>query len=251
VERICARGPLLVHLVDVAHINSVRTLDYVCAWAARYADLGLTVLGVNSPRFPFTSRPERLAAALGRLDVGFPVAVDSDYEIWHGYGCSGWPSLFLWGTGGALRWYHFGEGEYQATEAVIREELTELQPPSVQVPEPLAPLRASDAPGALVAAPSQEVFPGGSVSEPWRAADDDEPLRIRYAAGGAWATVDGRGSLLVSVDGGPATPVAIDAPGAYELASHAWHESHELSLGAAPGVSVYSVAFAAGVPRPK
>ena len=71
VERICARGPLLVHFVDAAHLSSVRTLPYVGAWEERYRDLGLTVVGVNSPRFPFTADAGKLAAALdaarGRL----------------------------------------------------------------------------------------------------------------------------------------------------------------------------------------
>jgi hypothetical protein len=250
VDRICARGPLLVHFVDVAHVNSVRTLDYVRRWAARYSDLGLTVVGVNSPRFPFTAEPDKLAAALRRLEVGFPVALDSAYEIWHDYGCGGWPSLFLWGTGGALSWFHFGEGEYQATEAAIQAELSGVRGRGVEPPETLAPLRPSDEPEALVATPSEEVFPGGSASRPWHATDDDGQLEIDYAAGGAWATVDGRGALRISIDRGPETTISVEAPGAYELASHDCHESHELSLGATPGVTVYSVGFAAGVPPP-
>ena len=50
VERLCARGPLLVHFLDFAQLNSVRALPYLQAWHERYTGLGLTVLGVNSPR---------------------------------------------------------------------------------------------------------------------------------------------------------------------------------------------------------
>src|SRR5687768_2505426 len=111
VERICARGPLVVQFIDAAHLSSVRTIPYVSAWRDRYASHGLTVVGVNSPRFPLTAEESMLAAALGRLEVAFPVALDDEYRAWHDYGCEGWPSLFLWGRGGALRWFHFGEGE--------------------------------------------------------------------------------------------------------------------------------------------
>jgi hypothetical protein len=248
VERICARGPLLVHFVDAAHVSSVRTLPYLRAWRERYGDLGLTVVGVNSPRFSFTADPGKLAAALRRLGVGFPVAADSRYRIWHGYGCEGWPSLFLWGRGGALRWLHFGEGEYQETEAAIREELAGAHDAGGRLPDPIVPLRPSDAPGALVVPPSDEVLPGGSLSEPWLAAEGDPPLELAYAAGEAWASVDGRGSLGASLDGGPEAIIEVDAPGAYRLAVHERHESHRLSLRASPGLSVYSVGFAAGVP---
>ncbi len=246
VERICARGPLLVHFVDVAHFSSARTLPYLGAWAKRYGGLGLSLVGVNSPRFPFTADPANLRAALRRLDLELPFAIDSSYSVWHAYGCKGWPSLFLWGRGGALRWFHFGEGEYQGTEAVIREELESLHGADAELPDSTPPLRPSDAPGTLVARPSDEVFPGGSISEPWRVAGEDPPLELDYSAGEAWASVDGRGSLGASLDGGLETTIEVAAPGAYRLAGHAAHESHHLSLRASPGLSVYSIGFAAG-----
>ncbi len=248
VERICARGPLLVHFVDAGHVSSVRTLPYLSEWAKRYRDLGLSVLGINSPRFPFTADPAKLEAALARLGVGFPVAADSDYRVWHAYGCEGWPSLFLWGRGGALRWFHFGEGEYRATELAIQEELRGPRRSHAELPDPMAALRPSDAPGALVSAPSEEVFPGGSISEPWLATAPGARLEIDYEAGEAWATVDGSGSLAFSLDGGAEHTIEVGAPGAYRLASHREHERHRLSLRATPGLSVYAVGFAAGVP---
>ncbi len=247
VERICAAGPLIVHFVDVAHPSSVRTIPYLRAWAERYGELGLSVIGVNSPRFPFTADPAKLAAALERLEVGFPFASDSAYDAWHAYGCEGWPSLFLWSKGGALRWYHFGEGEYQATEDAIRDQLAAAE---TGMPEPMEPLRATDGPGAIVAVPSEEIFPGGSISEPWAPRPDEPPLELDYAAGEAWASVDGTGSLEVSVDGNPAVAIEVTAPGAYRLASHERHEEHRLRLAASPGLAVYCVGFAAGVAVP-
>ena len=247
VERVCARGPLVVHFIDAAHASSVRTLPYLRAWHERYAPHGLTVVGVNSPRFPFTGEETKLRTALRRLRVPFPVAVDDAYRAWHDYGCEGWPSLFLWGRGGALRWFHFGEGEYTATEQAIQQELAALSP-ALDLPGPLAPLRAADAPGALVARPTEEVLPGGSISQPWRPAGGGEPLRLAYEAGGAWASVDGHGTLRVALDGGPPTEIAVGAPGAYELSAHERHEGHRLQLGASPEISVYAVAFSAGLP---
>jgi hypothetical protein len=247
VERICARGPLLVHFIDAAHLSSVRTLPYLAAWAERYSSHGLTVLGVDSPRFPFTGDEAKLASALRRLEVAFPVALDRDYLAWHDYGCEGWPSLFLWGKGGALRWFHFGEGEYAATEEAIQEELLAVSP-TLDLPEPVQPLRAIDAPGALVARPTEELLPGGSISEPWRATGAEDTLDFEYEAGGAWASVDGRGEVGVSLDGVPPQTVSVDAPGAYELSAHERHERHTISLTAAGDVSIYAVTFAAGLP---
>jgi hypothetical protein len=247
IGELLANGPVLVHFFDFAHLNSRRALPYVLAWHKRYADAGLTVLGAHTPRFRFTAERDKLTAAVERLGIGYPVADDSGYELWQDYGCRGWPSLFLWGQEGTLRWFHFGEGDYAGTEEAIGEELRRHDP-EVELPAPLEPLRPEDAPGALVAPPSEELFPGGSVSEPWRAAQATDPLVLEYAAGGAYASVDGLGELNVSVDGEPSTAIEVHAPGLYELASHPRHSEHRLRIELDGDLAVYSVSFAAALP---
>jgi hypothetical protein len=244
-SELVARGPVVVHFFDFGQLNSVRALPYLVAWDARYAEAGLTTLGVNSPRFPFSSDPDAVAAAVGRLGVTHPVAADSRYSIWHDYGCRGWPSLFLWGAGGALRWYHFGEGEYVATEEAIQAELRELDALR-SLPDPLEPLRPTDAPGTMVARPTDEVFPGGSIDEPWHGGGDT--LELEYAAGGAHAAVAGSGALRIGIDGSESAALAVEAPGLFDLAVHPRHERHALRLDADPGVEVYSLSFSPGVP---
>ena len=242
-----ASGPVLVHFFDFAQINSVRAIPYVRAWRERYASHGLTVLGVHSPRFPFTATGRALEDGIGALGIDYPVAQDSSYAIWHDYGAKGWPSLFLWNTSRALAWFHFGEGEYLATEEAIQAELREAGA-LVVLPQPLAPLRPSDAPGAMVAPPTEEIFPGGGPAEPWRATDAATSLEIEYAAGGAQAAIAGAGSLRIAVDGGEARALDITRPGLYELTDHPGHETHRLELWAEPGIELYSVGFAAAPP---
>jgi hypothetical protein len=241
-----ARGPVIVHFFDFAHLSSVRSLPYLIAWDQRYAALGLTVLGVHSPRFGFTAEADALASGIERLGLEHPVADDSAYALWHDYGVEGWPSLFLWGRGGALRWFHFGEGEYEGTELAIQEELRAAGVER-ELPEPIEPLRPSDAPGALVAPPSDEVLPGGDLRSPW-SADDGAALELEYAAGGAHASVDGDGELLVALDRGPERPVAVGPPGLYRLSEHPTHESHHLRIEASPGVRLWSISFEAAPP---
>jgi hypothetical protein len=239
-------GPVLVHFFDFAQLNSVRALPYLREWHGLYAPHGLTVLGIHSPRFRFTATSEALTRGIRQLAIPYPVAQDSSYAIWHDYGVKGWPSLFLWGGPGTLRYFHFGEGEYRATEEAIQEELRERDA-TVELPEPMEPIRPSDAPGALVAPPSEEVFPGGSPQEPWRAGDGTGELEISYAAGGAFAAVDGVGELRYSVDGSE-DALRVTGPGLYELASHPRHEEHRITLHPDPALEIYAVSFAAGVP---
>src|SRR5688572_33142545 len=108
--------------------------------------------GRRAPRGPEPGRARLRLFALARLRM------------------RGWPSLFLWAQGGALAWFHFGEGEYAATELAIAAELARIDS-TFQAQEPLEPLRATDAPDAMVVPPSAEILPGGSVTEPWRSDD--------------------------------------------------------------------------------
>ena len=244
-ERLVNDGPLLVHFWDLAQLNSLRTLDYVRAWRERYGAGGLGVLGVHSPRFPFTRSAEAVASALPRLGIEWPVAVDSELAIWRDYGVQGWPSLFLWGKGGALRWYHLGEGEYKATEEAIRDA---LDSENSDWPATLDPIRPSDAPGAGVVPPSPELFPGGSIAKPWTASDRDSSLEFDYEAAGAHAAVDGTGELRVSIDGGEPRRVAVEHPGLYELGGGDRHGEHRLRIECSGAVAIHSIQFAPGPP---
>lgn len=242
-----AGGPALVHFFDFAQLNSVRTLPYLIEWERRYRDAGLSTIGVQAPRFPFGADSGSVAVGLGRLGVEFPVAIDADRELWRSYGCEGWPSLFLWRQGGALAWAHFGEGEYLSTEMAIQEELREIDALR-ELPEPMEPLRATDGTGTRVMTPTPEVFPGGSWERPWTASGDDDELTVAYEAGGAFATMEGKGTLTVAIDRGEPRPVKIDGPGLYPLTEHDRHERHDLTLKPERSLRVWSVSFAAGIP---
>ena len=203
------------------------------------------MLGVHSPRSGLASGDEALAEALELLGVEFPVANDREHRIWHGYGCEGWPSTFLWGPGGKLRWVHFGEGAYHETEGAIR---AQLNGDPADLPAPLLdPPR--DEPGPALTAPSDEVFPGGSHDRPWQPAELGEPLEVSYAGAGAWAALDGSGTVGVSVDGDAARSVELRGPGLYELSSHDGHGLHEVRLDLEGPIRVWSVAFAPGAGR--
>src|ERR1051326_895643 len=209
-----AKGPVLVHFFDCSQVNSVRTLPYLVEWDRRYREAGLSTIGVQSPRFPFGADPVNVAAGLGDLGVGVPGA-----------------------RAGARGWFQFGEGEAQATEEAIQEELRELDALRT-LPAPMAPLRATDEPGARVIPPTPEEFPGGSWEQPWIAGADGEDLALDYQAGGAYATVagGGGGELRGESAGGCPTPPAAPAPGLPPPAEHPRHEAHNLVLRPAPGV---------------
>ena len=80
------------------------------AWHARYAEHGLRVIGVHASGFEASKDPDEVSAAMKRLDVPYPVVVDTELEIWQFYGNLGWPARYLWTPGGTLFDYHYGGG---------------------------------------------------------------------------------------------------------------------------------------------
>jgi thiol-disulfide isomerase/thioredoxin len=106
-------------------INWQRSEPYVRAWAERYKDQGLVVIGVHTPEFEFEKRVDNIRPALKMFRVAYPVAVDSDYAIWDAFRNRYWPAVYVIGANGKIRHHQFGEGDYERTEAVIRQLLRE------------------------------------------------------------------------------------------------------------------------------
>jgi hypothetical protein len=247
IDRLVAKGPAVVHFFDFAQLNSVRALPYLRAWHERYRGDGLAMIGIHSPRFPFTQDAAVVRDAAKRLGIEWPVAVDPEFRVWKLYEPHGWPALFLWGRGGSLRWYHLGEGEYPATEEAIREAVAQSDSDR-QWPPLVEPIRPSDVEGAKVVPPTPELFPGGSAEEPWSRGESQPALRVDYTAGGAYAATDGEGTIGLRIDGQQLDPIQVTKPGLQELTLHERSESHTLELEPSPRVRLYSLQFAAGVP---
>ena len=239
-----AAGPVLVHFIDFAQLNSVRTLPYVAEWASRYREHGLTVLGVQTPRLAFAGGDDAVHQGVERLGLSFPVALDLKRDLWLDYGCRGWPSMFLWTQGGALAWFHFGEGEYAASENAIQEELRS-DDVTRALQAPMEPLRATDGPGAVVLNPTAELFP--AEDRAWTAAEDGGGIDVEYEGGGVFLTAEGDGTIQAALDGKPLAPVVVAGAGLYAVAEHPAHERHRVSLTLPAGVALWSVSFAPGV----
>jgi thiol-disulfide isomerase/thioredoxin len=102
-------------------VNCVRTIPYLSAWYDRYHDDGLEIVGVHSPEFEFEKDRGNVERAVADLGVDWPVALDPDLRIWNAFGNRYWPAKYIVDRDGALRYYRFGEGNYDEIEDVLRE----------------------------------------------------------------------------------------------------------------------------------
>ena len=116
---------VLVDFWTYTCINWLRTLPYVRAWAEKYAEYGLVVIGVHTPEFPFEHDPDNVRRAVHDMHVDYPVATDNDYAVWSAFDNNYWPALYFADAQGRIRHHHFGEGEYRQSEMVIQQLLTE------------------------------------------------------------------------------------------------------------------------------
>jgi thiol-disulfide isomerase/thioredoxin len=106
-------------------VNWRRTLPYIRAWAERYKDHGLVVIGAHTPEFSFEHNVDNVRWAVKDMRIDYPVAVDTDYGIWNAFNNEYWPALYLVDARGRIRYHQFGEGEYEQSERVIQQLLTE------------------------------------------------------------------------------------------------------------------------------
>jgi len=112
---------VLVDIWTYSCVNWLRTLPYVSAWAERYRDRGLVVVGVHCPEFGFEHDLDNVRRATRELGVDYPVVIDNDFDIWQSLANRYWPALYLVDRDGRIRFHHFGEGNYEETERAIQQ----------------------------------------------------------------------------------------------------------------------------------
>jgi cytochrome c biogenesis protein CcdA/thiol-disulfide isomerase/thioredoxin len=116
---------VLIDFWTYSCINCLRTIPYVRAWAEKYKDQGLVVIGVHAPEFAFEKNIENVKKAIADLKIDYPVAIDNDYAIWRAFENEYWPAHYFIDAQGRIRHHHFGEGDYVQSEGIIQELLAE------------------------------------------------------------------------------------------------------------------------------
>lgn len=112
---------VLVDFWTYSCINCLRSLPYVKAWAEKYRDQGLVVIGVHAPEFAFERDIDNVTKEAKKLGVTYPIAIDNDYRIWRAFNNQYWPAHYFIDASGHIRYEHFGEGDYARSEKVIQE----------------------------------------------------------------------------------------------------------------------------------
>jgi thiol-disulfide isomerase/thioredoxin len=249
-------------------INCIRTLPHLVEWDRAYRDAGLTIVGVHSPEFTFERKAANVERAIRQNGIRYPVAQDNRMATWNAWGNQYWPAKYLIDARGNVRYAHFGEGDYDETEAAIRALLRE--PGAMAAPAREYETAEQRTPETYLGALRAERFMRGRIV-PGRAdytPYDGELPADHFTLGGTW-TIDGEsatagsgallrgavrgkdvylvlsgpGTVKVIVDGRPERTVRVSTQNIYTLLSRPEPGLHQIELRFSPGVAGYAFTF--------
>jgi thiol-disulfide isomerase/thioredoxin len=203
---------VLVDFWTYTCINWLRTLGYVRAWAAKYKDQGLVVVGVHTPEFPFERDVDNVREAAKDLAVDYPIALDSDYGVWTAFANHYWPAVYIADAQGRIRHHQFGEGGYEECERIVQQLLRDAGGDDIADDLVSVADEGFEAQADWTNVRSPETYLGyeqgqnlatprdAAVDEPHTYVAPDSLELNTWALSGDW-TIEGRASVLNQADG--------------------------------------------------
>jgi cytochrome c biogenesis protein CcdA/thiol-disulfide isomerase/thioredoxin len=263
---------VLVDFWTYSCINCLRTLPYLKKWDELYRAKGLVILGVHTPEFAFEHDLGNVRAAVKRLGVRYPVALDNDYGTWKAYGNNYWPAHYLIDQAGHVRELHIGEGDYDETERNIRLLLKaggtralpndlrdpDRTPRELRTPESyLGYLRIEAYAGSPIRTdrPATYSFPPAlgrdnfAYAGSWKVeserivAGENARLRLHFHARTVHLVLAGQGSLRVTLNGADRGMIRVDGDRLYTLVEQKRARDGLLELAFTSGLSAYAFTF--------
>ncbi|MEE6139357.1 cytochrome c biogenesis protein DipZ [Mycobacterium sp. 050128] len=265
---------VLVDFWAYSCINCQRAIPYVVGWYRAYQDSGLVVLGVHTPEYAFERVPDNVTKGAADLGITYPVALDNGYSTWTNYRNRYWPAEYLIDAHGTVRHIKFGEGDYDVTEGLIRQLLTDADP-GVKLPKPVD--AADTTPKARLTpetyfAVGKVVNYGGAggydegaatfdypptlaadkfaLRGPWSldyqgatADGDNSAVKLNYHAKNVYIVVGGTGNLTVVRDGKAATLPISGPPTAHQIVGGDQVGSGSLEVQPSKGLQVFSFTY--------
>jgi thiol-disulfide isomerase/thioredoxin len=263
---------VLIDFWTYSCINCLRTLPYLRDWYARYHSKGLVIVGVHTPEFDFEHDLGNVRAAVHRLGIRYPVALDNGYGTWNAYSNQYWPAEYLIDQSGHVRHAHFGEGDYDKTEHLLRLLLraggdarlptagrdVDRTPQGIRTPETylgFTRLDRFDSDRLVVQRPYDFRLPESLPRDHWAyggtwtvdsehsISGQDARLQLNYYARKVYVVLGGKGVVTVVVDGKQRRLVHVDGSRLYTVVSQRDVGDGKLDLYFSPGISAYSFTF--------
>ena len=265
---------VLVDFWAYSCINCQRAIPHVVDWYNRYRDDGFDVIGVHTPEYAFERVAGNVASGAAALHIDYPIALDNGYATWNNYQNLYWPAEYLIDANGTVRHTKFGEGDYDGTEKLIRQLLTDANP-DVRLPGATSPVDATPRTGltpetylgvgrtgnfggdaeytsgtATYRYPATLSDDKFALNGRWTLDDqgaiaesDDAAIRLNYTAKDVYAVVGGAGTLTVTRDGKTTTTPIGGPPTLHQIVADDAPHRDLLDMQVSPGLQVFSFTF--------
>jgi cytochrome c biogenesis protein CcdA/thiol-disulfide isomerase/thioredoxin len=255
-------------------INCQRAIPHVVGWYRAYQDSGLVVIGVHTPEYAFEKVPDNVAKGAADLGITYPIALDDGYSTWTNFRNRYWPAEYLIDASGTVRHIKFGEGDYDGTEKLIRQLLTDAKP-GVGLPQPVDAVdttpKGTLTPESYFAVGKVVNYGGGGVydegsatfeyppslaadkfalSGPWSldyqgatATGDNSAVRLNYHAKNVYVVAGGSGTLTVMRDGKTMTVPISGAPTGHQIVGGDQVAPGSLEVRPSKGLQLFSFTY--------
>jgi cytochrome c biogenesis protein CcdA/thiol-disulfide isomerase/thioredoxin len=265
---------VLVDFWAYSCINCQRAIPHVVGWYKAYEDSGLVVIGVHTPEYAFERVPDNVAKGAADLGITYPIALDNGYSTWTNYRNRYWPAEYLIDANGTVRHIKFGEGDYNVTESLIRQLLTDAKP-GVKLGAPLDAVDTTPkatltpetyfAVGKVVNYGGAGTYDEGAASfeyppqlgadkfalhGPWSldyqgatADGDDATVKLNYHAKKVYIVVGGTGTLTVVRDGKTTTLPISGPPTSHQIVGGDQVAPGTLEVRPGKGLQVFSFTY--------
>ena len=263
---------VLVDFWAYSCINCQRAITYVTAWYSDYKTDGFEVIGVHTPEYAFEHVPGNVAAGLRRLHITYPVALDNKYTTWNNFDNDSWPADYLIDSSGVVRHVAIGEGDYPATESLIRQLLSAAHP-DIRLPRPtqvadttaaspyqtpeayLGSARAGSYAGLPASGTRTFRYPSSVPADEWAlsgtwsvgsealTARKNAAIKLSFLAGDVYLDVGGTGTVTATVSGKTSTYMVSGALDIYTLVRRNSPERATIQVTLSAGLSAYSFTF--------
>lgn len=106
----------------------MRNYPWYKGWQDSFAKQGVTIIGIHTPEGEHEKDLEAVRKKTRENGFAFPVLVDTQKKNWDAWGNSMWPSTYLIDREGDVRYWWYGElnWEGQPGEQRLRQRIQEL-----------------------------------------------------------------------------------------------------------------------------
>jgi len=130
------RKVTVVHFYAFGCGNCIRSLPYYNDWQKHFPKSSFSIIGIHRPETEQERIIDKVKDKAAQADMEYPIAIDNESIAWNSWANNIWPSIYLIDKNGFVRYWWYGELNWQGAESekFLRERIRKLinEPVAIQ-----------------------------------------------------------------------------------------------------------------------